>query len=115
MGQQSAKLRTALSSQTQTSVPRPSPMAQKKVNNLVKNIDAVANSNKKAKMAAAGRGGGNFASLLASNFSTSKASQRQQQKLITQMQNQSKSGKATARMYNSKNAGKMVFSPQPPQ
>ena len=78
MGQQSGKLRGTLSNQAQSSLTRPSPLAQKKVNNLVKNIDAMANSNKKAKMGAAPGRGGNFASLLATNFSTSKPSQRQQ-------------------------------------
>lgn len=109
-------MRTTLSSQTQNSLTRPSPVAQKKVNNLVKNLDAVANSNKKPKMAAVAGRGGNFASLLTANSSTSKPTQRQQQnKLMAQLQNQGKNGKTSSRMYNSKNAGKMVFSPQPPQ
>lgn len=78
MGQQSAKMRGALSGQSQNSLTRPSPLAQKKVNNLVKNIDAMASSNKKSKMGAAPGRGGNFASLLATNFSSSKQSHRQQ-------------------------------------
>ena len=73
LGPQGAKMRTTLSSQTQNSLTRPSPVNKKKVNNLVGNLDGVTNSGKKAKLAAVpGRGGGNFASLLATNFSTSK-------------------------------------------
>ena len=43
----SQKMRQTAAGQAQGSLTRPSPVAQKKVNNVVKNIDALANSSKK--------------------------------------------------------------------
>jgi hypothetical protein len=72
-------MRQAAAGQGQGSLTRPSPAGQKKVNNVVKNIDALVNSSKKPKTGTTAGRGGNFASLLHANQTVSgKATHRNQ-------------------------------------